>query len=459
MPISVQDFAQQYKAKNPQFQSMDDLSVAQMVARSYPEYQTKIDFAGVKQAPQPISPAQKPNQQPQGKSLFQKVADTSKSVLDKGSDLLFGNFSKTAGTPIVKAIGGATSLYGDVTGSQKAQAVGKKLEATPLQGPGATALAALEVWPGGGILTNSLKKLPGGEAIAKMLVEHVPANLREMAVKQYSEALGATTNELKAKTSKVVPELINKGVAGSLSKIQGLAEGAIDLSGEAIKKAGDNIPAFAKSNVKPIVDKAVKLKNSYIVNGKIVNESAVSAIDSAVKNITQFGHQIPDQSLLKIRRILDKSVAIANKNFTKEEGLSLANEANQSFANAIRGVLNTKYVDLGKANKEFSLWSDVNRIVGKTLERKSTQSGILSKYAIPTLTAGPAFAMGGSPIATGLTFIGTQGFIKLVTSPAYKTVSAVTKNRLADYIASGKIKEATLLTSKILNIINNANSK
>jgi hypothetical protein len=196
------------------------------------------------------------------------------------------------------------------------------------------------------------------------------------------------------------------------------------------------------------------LRNEFIVNGKILDEGAVKAIDNVVGVITQYGKSIPDAQLIKIRRVLDKSVDIANKNFTKDEGLTLATQAKEGIANTIRNTLNTAHPNLGVANKEFSLWSDVEKIVEATLARRSTQSNGITRFIAPLIGGGAGFASGGTTKAV-VGYFATDAAIRLFQSPAYKTISAVNKNKLAEYLASGKIKEALVLTSKLISGIRN----
>jgi len=447
--MTVQEFAQKYKAKNPQFQGMDDLAVAQMVVKAYPEWKSKIDFTGKSQQSQPVYQQAQPNKP----SLLQKAG----KVMDTTSDFMFGSTAKAVGGLITGGIGAGANLYGMATGNQKAQQFGQKLQNVAEKNitAGNMIWSAIELYPGGGFVTKALKKIPGGGAIDEGFMK-IPEGLREGAIKQYSEALGATTKELKSKTEKIVPKLLDKGVTGGLNTLSKISSEGMDIAGNAVRKAEDAISVFSKQQVKPLIEKAVKLRGSYIVNGKVLDEGAVKAIDGAIESITQFGKDIPERQLIKIKRILDKSISISNKNFTKEEGLSLATEAKEGIVNTIRNTINSKNPNLSKANAEFSLWANLNKVVSATMERRSTQSGGLTKLIVPALAGGAGFA-GGGGIPALIGFFGAQKTIQLLQSPAYKTVSAVYKDRLANYLASGKIKEATILVSKILSGINNAN--
>lgn len=387
------------------------------------------------------------NKPTQKKSLLQKADNLVVNTLGKASDFMFGSTSKTAGTMIASTI---LEAQGKTKAAQKL----REQNFTPTN----AAFTALEIYPGGGFVSKYLKKIPGGQVIAEAF-NKLPEKMKASAIKQYSEGLGATTNVLKSKTAKVVHQLLEQKVTGSLNKINKLANQKLLTSSEAIKKAENIIPVFKKQAVEPIIERASKLRNAYIVNGKILDDGAVKSIDNVVSSITQFGKEIPETQLVKIKRILDKSVALANKNFTKEEGLTLAAEAKQGIVNTIRNVLNSSNPKLGEANKVFTLWKNVDDITSATIKRRSTQNNGITRFLGPLLGAGGVGAASGSVVKSAIAYFATDGAIRLFNSPAYKTISAVQKNQLAKYLESGKLKEAIFLTSKLLAGIKNENSK
>lgn len=376
---------------------------------------------------------------------------------EKTAEFLFGSTAKTVGGMITGGIGDAMWLKGYADRDKKTMEQGQKLQAIRDKNLTKTNIAftALELYPGGGQVTKALKKLPGGEAVANFIAKSMPESLRAGAVKGMSEALGATTKELKAKTAKVAPELLKrKTVIASLPKFADEAAALKNQAGQAVKKAENMLPVFKKQAVKPLVEKVSKMRSRFIVNGKIIDENAVRAIDNVIDSVIQFGDEIPETQLVKIKRILDKSVSIANKNFTKDEGLSLATEAKEGIANAIRNVLNSSNPKLAAANKEFSLWADVVKITEETLKRRSTQTGGLTRFIGPLIGGGAGLASGNA-INAAAGYFATSGAIKLLQSPLWKTVSAKTKNDLAEYLAKGRLKEALMLTAKLLAGIKN----
>lgn len=445
--MTPQEFSQKIKAKYPQYSSVPDEVLAQKMVEKYPQYKEQVNFGEVKTTvavnnteEQPLVVEKKPE------DLLSKAANLTDKTFGKVADILYGSTGKTVGGMIASNIK-------EIQGKPKeAQKIRQKSIT-----PGNIAWTAIELYPGGGILTDVLKKMPGGEVIAKALTK-LPEGLKKQAIKQYSEALGATTKELKVKTAKVVPDLLEKGIYGGLEKLDKISEEGMKAGGEMIALAESKIPQEAMQKVYPLLEKAARLKNRYIIDGKILDQGAVDAVDKVVESISQFGHEIPDNTLLKIKRVLDRSVSLANKNFTKDEGLSLATEAKEGIANTIRNILNERYKDLGKANKEFNLWNNTAKIVQATIERRSSQTGGLTKQIIPAIFGGVGLA-GGGGVPAVIGYFGSQKTLQLLNSPAYKTLSAVQKNKLANYLISGKVKEAALYTAKLLDYIKNGLSE
>ncbi|GAB1444337.1 hypothetical protein MASR2M39_31890 [Ignavibacteriales bacterium] len=350
--MTIKDFGRQIKTKYPQYETFTDEEIGNKMLQKYPQYQKQIS---------------QPN-----KGILEKTSDVVGNALDKTNNMLFGSTSKAVGSLLGSAAESARNL---AVSPEKQTTIFTDNTGMPKYTPTATDVifTGLELYPGGGTISKTLKKMPGGKAIAEAFMK-IPEGLRESAIKQYSEALGATTKELKATTAKVTPSLLDRNITGSLPKLKQVAQAGIESAGSAIKKAEDLIPSFKQQSIKPIITKAVNLRNSFLVNGKVLDTAAVSSIDNVIESVAQFGDKIPETQLLKVRRILDKSVALSNKNFTKEEGLSLATEAKAGIANTIRNILNTSNPKLGKANSEFNLWSNLNKVVSNTVERKSTQS-------------------------------------------------------------------------------------
>ena len=115
------------------------------------------------------------------------------------------------------------------------------------------------------------------------------------------------------------------------------------------------------------------------------------------------------------------------------------------------------FPDLDKLNKEFSLWRSVEEIANSTTLRKTGQQNTLSK-TLPYLIGGGAGFSEGEGIEGRLTgaVVGAAVFgqlSKIVQSPAWRTVSATQKNKLAKAILEGNGETARTLIRNIGSLI------
>ena len=394
---------------------------------------------------------------PKKKGFLQKASDVSEKTFGGARDLLFGTTGKTVGSLFTNAIGSGAALAGKdkVFGADVKKL---KTDASKQATPGNIAFTALELYPGGGQATRFLKKVPGGKQVAEMVAE-MPNKLRASAIKQYSKALGATTKELKKETARVVPGLLKRKVAApSLEKLAEKAGRAMEEAGTGIREFEESLGDEVMSQTKPVIERLEKLKSKYIVEGKVVNPTATKAIDEVKDTVAQFGDKVSTKSLIKVRRILDESVD-ASRGFLKDKITNISDKAEKEAADAIREVLAADLPDMAKLNAEFSFWNKVKNISKATVERKSTQSGGLSRLITTTGGAASGFASGDSmgDRLQNAVFYGFAGrkFLELLQSPGYKMLSANTKNKLAETLAKGGEKEFDVLVTKLLVMIKN----
>ncbi len=411
------------------------------------------DFKNKYQNEQVATPVQQPKQE---KSLFQKAVGLADSTFGKASNLLFGSTGKAVGGLITSGIGETMKF----SSNPETQAKGEKLAKVGAEQvtPSNIAFTALELYPGGGYVSKALKKIPGAEKVAEVLAK-VPENLRAKAVKQYAEALGATKEEFKALTKKVVPELLDRGVkTKSLEKLSEVASTKSSVAGQAIDEFVQNIPETTRMKVSPVIEAIEKTKKDFIVDGVNIEPQAVKSASDLQKIIGQFGEDISPASLRKVRQVWDKTVAKAGGfvGKTLKEGGEV--DLKKVATNAIREELGKEFPDLKKLNAEFALWENVRKITEATLKRKSTQGKGLSQVISSTVGGASGFASGDS---VGERFknaaIGAVlgKYVGAFNSPRYKMLSATTKNKLAKIIASGDAKKIAYAMSKIASALKN----
>lgn len=302
----------------------------------------------------------------------------------------------------------------------------------------------------------------GGSAVAATAIDPVldvaSDALRTSAETGYSKVFAPTTKINKALTAKVVPELIDhRTIALSLKGLQSQAQAHIASVGSAIGDAWDNLPPGTTTELGPIYDHLQSaIDDTHSVpdaSGKLVPkgpeaERAISNINKLQETLVDVSAPdpatgklaIPSGTVRNLRQYFDDIAARAGRYGGKDLADQSAAEAHGLAADAIRSELAKDNPDIAALNKEYALWKNVNQVVSDTIARKTGQSTPLGVQ----IARAAGFAKGGPLGAEAMQYL-TQ----IVRSPAWRTTSAVLKDRLADSIASGNGPQAEFYLNKI----------
>ena len=289
--------------------------------------------------------------------------------------------------------------------------------------------------------------------------------IQKTAEKKASQALGATTKEMKQLSDKIVPQLLKRKTffltRGGLETKAGVKA---DIVGEKIGEAFDNLPPETKTQVAPIINALEKLKNETVVVGvggqRVIMDEAKYQAAQEIQNKFLSLASDPEKfvsypevavgSIRKARQIFDAVTSKTGKGFGLGLKDTAVQEARKTGANAIREELAQQFPNIDKLNKEYTFWKNVEKVVGSTVERtKSQGSGV-----------GAAIAEGGGAVAgavigstVGNVILGAIGFKLIkqaVTSPAWRMTSAITRQALADAIYSGQVQNAIQILNRIV---------
>ena len=277
----------------------------------------------------------------------------------------------------------------------------------------------------------------------------IPAALQRSAKAQYGQALRATKETMKRRSTRVVPKLIERGATGSRAKLLKTAEAKAGKALEELKEAEARIPAGTKVKIEPVIDFLEKKKESLIgartAEGIIGNETGVKYLTRLQEQIIDLGDDVPYETLVRVRRVLDREVSEAGGFFGKSLKDASKLSAKQEAANSIRRELGKARPDIARINAEFSLWKTTGEILEETARRTQGQASPLGQQIAQAAGGAGGLAVGGATLGTGGAIGGAvggallfKGIKALVQSPTWKTVSAVKKNRLADAIISGR---------------------
>jgi len=197
---------------------------------------------------------------------------------------------------------------------------------------------------------------------------------------------------------------------------------------------------------KPLHDALERYKQRFMVNGiptGAPGEAAINAAQGLQDFIQKHGEYVSLRSLRSIRQQLDAPLAEKNAFLGKALPEASSLNAQKELANSIRAELAKQSPEMARLNAEFNFWSKVHDVAKASAERKGGQQGLANALGIPVLATGAGAAMGGTPGA--LEGAAAAALSQLFRSPTWRTVSAITKNRMANLLAQGNAAGALRL--------------
>ena len=269
--------------------------------------------------------------------------------------------------------------------------------------------------------------------------------IREHAADLYNKALSPTTQANKNITQKIAPELIERGEWGSLPSLSQKAAEEKSVAGQgidAVLQARGDVPQSAQS----VIDKLEDFKNQFISsNGTALNPDAVSAAERLQKQVADMASDgsVSTKDLVAARRIWDDAAARAGAytGTTIAEGSKV--DAMRTGANSIRKLLADANPDLNALNKQYSFWSNVQRVADATIARRTGQVGGLLGNGVAETAGVLAGELAGAPVKGGLTGLALRTAQKTVTSPTVRTARAVAWGKLGTAIENGQFTTAS----------------
>lgn len=278
--------------------------------------------------------------------------------------------------------------------------------------------------------------------------------LQTSAEKNIATALHPTTKVNKALVQdKIAPGLVDRGVrATSLKDLQEQAQQHMAEHGDQIDAIFDqHADAGTTLSPKPILAKLEAEKQNYVVDGVPINPSYVAKVEALQTQLQDVsnanGGQIPLASLRKIRQIHDEVVAKSKGGFALDPEGQTSVDASRTYANGIRSSFAENVPGLADANKEFSFWSDVDKVTGDSLQRKTGQRAPLTQKILEGVGTMAGAKLGGPAGALlGNRAGGMLG--QFQNSTLWNTLSASVKSRIADLVATGDHAGAVALAQK-----------
>lgn len=276
--------------------------------------------------------------------------------------------------------------------------------------------------------------------------------LRESAEASVSKVLNPTTNATKQATQKLAGEIVDRPLSDTLSitrkGMQAKAATAAEEAGRAIDSAGK---LAGKTRTSELVDYLQSKKAQFMADGKVINREGINSIDEVSQIFAQYGDDVSNEALRKIRRVFDDEFFQGKKNVAKSAAETSTLNFKKEAADKIRSILADKFPDVAKLNKEYAFWSNLEDVLGKTVARRTGQKGAIKAMA----TVGGAVAGQGvaGSVAGALAF---RTVASLIDSPAWGFVSAKAKNRLANALANNNLSEIGGVLGSIPGLLANS---
>jgi hypothetical protein len=206
---------------------------------------------------------------------------------------------------------------------------------------------------------------------------------------------------------------------------------------------------------KPIIDVLENTKKTFFVPGTDIaaEPQLIQHVDDIKAVVEQLGEDVSSQSLRGLRQIWDKTIQ-ASHGFMKTlpEGTML--DIKKTANDAIRDELAKTHPNLDRLNKEYSFWTNVEKVLTETVKRTTAQATPLSQQLMQQAGVTGGLVQGGIDTAI-LTGTLLKNLLKITQSTGWRTVSAIQKDRLADYIRAGNINAINLWIGKTMEGIKN----
>lgn len=200
---------------------------------------------------------------------------------------------------------------------------------------------------------------------------------------------------------------------------------------------------------KALLDSIGKLRNSLNIFGE--TDPAFAARAAGLDTVERMVKNAPSDVLSpndarELKQHLDIVPGAKGKYSGIPTGITEGDVwARNKLANKIRNELYKNHPDLARLNQEYTFWRNVHDVISATALRQTGQRPLSGM--IPAVLGGLGFEIGGARgggegVMMGLLY-------RAVNSPAWRTTSAVVKNRLANAIAAGDVRNVASMAGKI----------
>jgi len=288
--------------------------------------------------------------------------------------------------------------------------------------------------------------------------------LKASALETMANSLKATKEWAKADAERLAPEMLRRGIGGSIPALRKQSSEMAAKVGKNLQQAytdataaGQTVPAhIVRGNVQLASDGLHMMSPA----GKRLPipgyESAIKGLDQLDEFVKQLGPDIPVDKAATLKRAFDD---IAEQAGLFGPGkMASASEKKQAWAfkqasDSFRHLLNTNPT-IEALNKEASFWIGLRDVVAATKLRKVGQTGGLIAAGAGGVGASIGAMQGDSASEAALKglagAVAGRQLVRVLQSPAFMNkVSAPLKNELAEALASANQGRIASVMSRI----------
>lgn len=300
--------------------------------------------------------------------------------------------------------------------------------------------------------------------VAGSVVSKLSGKLKESALETMAGSLKATKEWAKEESARLAPEMLKRGVGGSIPALRKLSTGMAAKVGKNLDdayataaQAGQTVPGLVIQGNVQLASDALHMRAA---SGKRLPipgyETAIKKLAELDDFVGQMGPDIPVDKAAALKRAFDDIAEQAG--LFGPNKMASASEKKQAWAfkqaaNSFRQLLNTDPT-IAALNKEASFWIGLRDVVNATKLRKIGQTGGLIAAGGSGVGAVMGAASGDSYSDSALKGLlgaaaGRQ-LVRVLQSPAYMNkVSAPLKNALAEALASGNPGQVRSVVGRI----------
>lgn len=304
--------------------------------------------------------------------------------------------------------------------------------------------------------------------LTQLAVPGLSRLLNRAAKSQYAKVLHPLGRKAKEVAEEHIPDIVEQGYKGaaapSLEALAGKFQSQVDTLGKQISDAYQKLDQTQRTRLGPVYDDLAKWveTNAFTPKGAIKDPQILQAGLERMKYLQDtlgpyIGNASPSE-VWNVRQALDKYV-YRNK-LTADESVAAGKQVTRALGDAIRNQLNKQHPEIGDLNNRFHMWRSAAELMDRNITNElgklnfARNSGIIGRFLM------------GAAVGGGTEIAGRRGEINpwetasaaalaglAFESTGWRTVSAVTKAKIADLLMRGEGKAAAALAARATGVL------